>query len=128
MPYIYPLAAQLNGQALVGDGQCVTLVRQYAPVPHSSTWREGERVLGNRRLAVGTAIATFENGKYAGRASGNHSAFYLGQIRGGIWVVDQWPGKPKREVSRRFIRVKPVLPNGRFADPSNNAAAFSVIE
>jgi hypothetical protein len=85
-------------------------------------------VLGDRLLLTGTAIATFENGRYPGRASGNHAAFYSSQVSDGIWVVDQWRGRGKREVSKRFIKVKRVLPNGKFEDPSNNAAAFFVIE
>lgn len=81
------------------------------------------------RLKPGTAIATFENGRYPNRAHGNHVAFYLGQAPNGIYVMDQWndPGR-KARISRRYIRAKGKNKSGKYIKPSDNADAFSVIE
>jgi len=85
--------------------------------------------MGNRRLSPGTAIATFENGRWPGRPKGNHAAFYLSQTGTGIWVVDQWnPDVDKPLISRRFIARKEIYDDGSFERPSDNAFAFSVIK
>lgn len=128
MPYIYADARKLDGQPKVGDMECVALIRHYTKAPAATTWREGEKVLGNKALLPGTAIATFVNGRWPGRPKGNHSAFYLGQVSNGIYVVDQWPAKEKKFISKRFIYVKKVYADGSFESPSDNAAAFSVIK
>jgi len=91
-------------------------------------WRAGKPVLGNKNILPGTAIATFQNGRWPGKSKGNHSAFYLGQVSDGIYVIDQWPDKDKETISKRFIRLKKINPNGTYETPSDNAAAFSVIE
>lgn len=64
---------------MVGNHQCVALVRHYAGAPATLAWKQGEAVLGNRLLRKGTAIATFVNGKYANHQQGNHAALYMGQ-------------------------------------------------
>jgi hypothetical protein len=89
---------------------------------------EGEKVLGNKKLAEGTAIATFVKGRWPGLAQGNHSAVYLGQVSNGIYVIDQWPAASKKFISKRFIYVKKINPDGTYVEPSDNAAAFSVIK
>lgn len=80
----------------------------------------------------GTAIATFENGRYPNRPHGNHAAFFIryqlgpGGVRTGIWVADQY-------LSTQRIRVRLLKPliaksNGKFVHVSDNALAFSVID
>lgn len=129
MPYIYSNAASLHGKTKVDGGECVALIRHCTSAPAAQTWREGEAVMGNKKLLPGTAIATFERGRWPGRNTGNHAAFYLGQTRDGIWVVDQWnAGGAKPTISRRFIVRKEIYDDGSYEDPSDNAFAFSVIK
>jgi hypothetical protein len=96
--------------------------------PATAVWRQGDRVLGNKSLRPGTAIATFVKGRWPALKKGNHSAFYVGQVSNGIYVIDQWPGRDKKFISKRFIYVKKIFADGSFETPSDNAAAFSVIE
>lgn len=92
-------------------------------------WREGEKVFGNKRIKVGTAIATFEKGRWPGRPSGNHAAFYIGQDSTAIYVVDQWnKGDTLKQIRLRKIVLKKANPDGTYVNPSDNALAFSVIE
>jgi hypothetical protein len=128
MPYIYANARKLDGQPKIGDLECVALIRHYTNAPPAAMWREGERVLGNKNLQPGTAIATFVKGRWPGLSHGNHSAFYLGQVSNGIYVVDQWPAKEKKFITKRFIYSKKAYADGSFETPSDNAAAFSVIK
>jgi hypothetical protein len=126
MAYIYKNVDELDGTDLVGSHSCVALVQHYAHVPHTSLWKEGKAVKGDLTVAKGTAIATFVKGRYPNHGHGNHAAFFVSQDVGGIYVVDQWKGKP--EVSKRYLRSKGTNEDGSFIDPSNNADAFSVIE
>ena len=129
MPYIYPSAALLHGKPKVGGGECVALIRHYTGAPPTKIWHQGEEVWGNKKILPGTAIATFEKGRWPGRAKGNHAAFYLGQISTGIWVVDQWnPDDDKPLISRRFIVRREIYDDGTYQKPSDNAFAFSVIK
>lgn len=113
---------------MVGNHQCIELVRHYAGAPATLAWKRGEAVLGNRLLRKGTAIATFVNGKYANHQQGNHAALYMGQTLDGILVMDQWGGKRPGIVTSRTLRAKGQYKNGLHIDPSNNADAFFVIE
>jgi hypothetical protein len=129
MSYIYANVDVLEGTNKVGSGGCVRLVQHYAHVPHTSLWREGERVKGNSTIRKGTAIATFVDGKYPNNATGNHAAFYLRQDDIGIWIMDQWVSNTtKPRVSSRRIRFKGQDSDGSFVTPSDNGDAFSVIE
>ncbi|MFC5472465.1 BPSL0067 family protein [Paraherbaspirillum soli] len=129
MSYLYSKVDELDQSDLVGSHQCVALIQHYAHVPHTSSWKKGKDVLGDVSIAKGTAIATFVNGKYQNHSHGNHAAFYIGQESGGIWIMDQWKGDPKKpKVSKRFVRTRGKLKNGSYVEPSNNAEAFSVIE
>lgn len=128
MPYIYPQVFSLHGQSKLEDEECVALIRRFTTAPHSSAWRQGADVMGNKKILPGTAIATFENGRYPSRSNGNHSAFYLSQLRTGIWVIDQWRGPRKRLISKRFIGRREIWDDGTFDRPSDNCFAFSVIE
>lgn len=90
MSYVYPQAADLKDQPVVGSHQCVALVQEYAGAPTTPHWRQGESVVGNTMLKPGTAIATFFHGRYPSHRHGNHAALYVRQGIGGIYIADQW--------------------------------------
>lgn len=128
MSYHHADARSLDGKPKIGDAECVTLTRHYTNAPATRLWRQGAKVLGNKAILPGTAIANFENGRWPGRSKGNHSAFYLGQVSDGIYVVDQWPSLEKKNISIRFIGKKGRHQDGTYANPTDNADAFWVIE
>jgi hypothetical protein len=129
MSYVYPEVDELEGTEKVGSKQCVALVQHYAKLPSATLWKEGKRIAGDLSIGKGIAIATFVNGKYESRKTGNHAAFYISQDAGGIWVMDQWANDiTKPNVSKRYIRRKGKNTKGGYVDPSNNADAYSVIE
>jgi len=126
MPYVYSQVDNLEGKSLVSTGSCAALVQYYTRMGLTNTWKEGENVRKNREITKGTAVATFENGKYPNRPHGNHAAFYLSQDGMGIWVMDQW--KEKGKISRRRLYFKGKSSSGKYIDPSNNGDALSIIE
>lgn len=131
MPYSYSEVETLEGLSKVGTKQCVVLVQRYARAPApTSTWTQGALVKGNITLKKGTAIATFEDGKYPNRPHGNHAALYISQNAVGIVVMDQWlDDKAKPFVSKRTIRFKGKDKNGKLVGNSgDNGDAYSVIE
>ncbi|MGE0222244.1 MAG: BPSL0067 family protein [Acetobacteraceae bacterium] len=104
---------------VVGNGHCVAYVKQVSGAPASSLWKQGEAVRGND-LPVGTAIATFQDGRYQNATNGNsHAAIYLSQDSSGIWVYDQWLGQP---VHKRLIRFR-----GGAGTPNNDGDAYAVV-
>ena len=103
----------------VGSGQCVALVQAATNAPHTSLWTEGPAVWGNTNIPVGTAIATFIDGKYPSKPHGNHAAIYMGQDATGIQVIDQWLGQKPH---KRTIRI-----NNSSSNIVNHADAYSVI-
>lgn len=121
-PYLAARPAAFEGN-VVGAGHCVDFVKAAASAPHTAAWRKGPEVRGNPHILPGTAIATFEaDGTYT-NASGNHAAIYLGQDERGIWVYDQWRGRP---VHRRLIRFEGGRGSGR-GSKSNDGTRFAVI-
>lgn len=128
MPYIYANVLSLDKQPKLADEECVALIRKYTSAPHTAAWKQGEPVIGNKKIRLGTAIATFEHGRYPRRPTQKHSAFYIGQISTGIWVIDQWPSKDKKTISKRFIQRRDIFDDGTCFRPSDNAFAFYVIE
>jgi hypothetical protein len=123
MAYICSNPDAWNQKPLVGDGQCVAFVKAAAMTPASSLWKEGDKVKGNTTIARGTAIATFENGTYPNRSTGNHAAIYLEQDKKlGILVYDQWATKPDKVVSKRRLTW------GGRGSASNDGDRFSVIK
>ncbi len=46
MSRVYGSVDLLQGQPLVGDGECVTLVKRYAHLGSTATWRAGKKVWG----------------------------------------------------------------------------------
>jgi hypothetical protein len=88
---------------VIGNGHCVGFVRHIADVPVTSEWRQGPRVRHNK-VASGTVIATFRNGRYQNDIDGNsHAAIFLEEKPDGLHVVDQWIGRP---VGPRIIRFR----------------------
>jgi hypothetical protein len=133
MPHVYTKVRELAGHELVGSGDCLELVKAFAPGligTTTSSWRPGERVVDvAHKLAPGTAIATFENGRYPHSVTGQHAAFFVSSAGAGIWVMDQWKNDPRKPVvSLRHIERKGKTKDGKWKDPSNNAEAFSIIE
>ncbi len=127
MPYRYDNVDELDKHELVGSHQCVALVQLFAKAPVTANWRQGDAVVGNRMLRKGTAIATFENGRYPNKPHGNHAALYLRQGIGGIYVMDQWRSKKDKQITARFIPSLGKDKNGKYISPSDNADAFFVI-
>ena len=121
MPFIVHNAPLWEGRK-VGTGQCVALVQAASHVPNTASWKQGIRVLSASagEIAVGTVIATMEDGHYANHSHGNHAAIYLGHDATGIYVIDQWIGHPARP---RFIQDR-----GNQGSPSNDASKFYVVE
>lgn len=133
MPFIYSSAVALKDKPKVGTHECVALVQHYTKAGSTKTWVAGERVIGNLTIRIGTAIATFRNGKYASDEKNNHAAFFLRHgPNGSIVVVDQWkdrPGREPRNISVRTIeRRGGPHSNGSWPFESDNADAFFVIE
>jgi hypothetical protein len=129
MPHVYAKVDDLDGTDKVGSHQCVALVQHYGKLPSTSAWKEGAAVMGNDKIARGTAIATFVDGKYKSLPTGNHAGFLVSQDPKGLWIMDQWNNdKTKPKVSKRYLTRKGKDAKGNFIDPSNNADAYSVIE
>jgi hypothetical protein len=128
MPFVIPEARSLQGHPLVGKGECVELIKQMVPglIGHSTEdWRPGAHVLDTENLPVGTAIATFVNGRFPRRNTGQHAALFLGYAgKAALWVMDQWA----HDENRRKVWAR-VIHHGRPGDTqSNSAEAFYVIE
>ena len=102
---------------VVGDGHCVSLIKQCSPAPLTDQWRPGARVLDSQPRP-GTVIATFKNGRYPNK-TGHHAAIYIKHDSSGIWVWDQWLGKP---VHKRLIRFRDDNVN-----PGNTAQKYRVV-
>ncbi|WP_256081229.1 BPSL0067 family protein [Massilia sp. YIM B04103] len=90
---------------VVGNGQCVTLVKKLTGAPASSLWKEGNSIwsliAAGKTIPSGTAIATFFNGRYPNYSTGNHAAIFLRVVANGIEVFDQWTTvKPAKRTIR----------------------------
>ncbi|MCA1247722.1 BPSL0067 family protein [Massilia sp. MS-15] len=117
-----------------GEWDCVALVQSLTGVGHTSTWRPGERVMDAKNIPVGTVIATFEDGRYPNRSTGNHAALFLyfgpKSLKTGkpsyIAVMDQWRSKPKISARSIWPRGKSHAEGG-WADDSDNAETFYVV-
>jgi hypothetical protein len=96
-------AASYDKKPVIGNSQCAVLVEVLAHAPHTSLWRQGQKVRGNFNILEGTAIATFNSqGRYPNQPTGNHAALYLRQDPGGIWVIEQYVGL--EAIQERHIR------------------------
>lgn len=110
-------SASLYKNQVVGDGHCVSLIRQCSAAPRTNEWRPGSSVL-NSQPRPGTVIATFKNGRYPNQ-TGHHAAIYIKHDETGIWVWDQWVGKP---VHKRLIRIR-----NDNASPGNTAQHYKIV-
>lgn len=138
MPYVYREVKKLEGQPKVDGGECVRLVQHYAGAGHTSTWRQGERVLDSKVIPVGTVIANFTHqGRWPGLPKGNHAALFLGFGPIGadgkptsIIVMDQWASPRKKTISARSIlrRGAKRHNDGNPYDDSDNAEHFYVVK
>ena len=135
MSHIFSPAKSLEGKDKVGDGNCVALVQHLTKVGHTSTWRPGIRVLDASSLATGTVIATFVNGRYPNKSTGNHAALFLyagtrDRETGKpayIAVMDQWKSKVKISARTIFPRGSKTHAQGNRYDDSDNADHFYVV-
>ncbi|MDN2708419.1 BPSL0067 family protein [Janthinobacterium sp. SUN118] len=122
MPYI-ARADYAKQKEVVGNGQCDTLVQHLAGARASSLWREGASVpdlLEKGRIAKGTVIATFVNGRYQHLPHGNHAALFIRQVPGGIEIFDQ---RRNHKPGTRVIHF------GRSAaGPANRPERYAVVE
>lgn len=95
--YASDIASWENKTALVGDGNCTTLVQAATGAPPTSwpQWIQGPKVKGNGKIPSGTAIASgWVDGKYISKPKDNHAAIFVKDVDGtGIVVVDQWKHK-----------------------------------
>jgi len=102
---------------------CVFLVRAVIPMlPHSSQWQEGDPVTPEsvKDLAPGTAIATFEDGRYGNASHGNHAAIFLNAVpkdgEPGIHILDQYAGRRgEGKAETRFYPFNPTKGSHYFA-------------
>jgi hypothetical protein len=85
--------------------------------------KEGGKVGAAADLPAGTAIATFQKGRYQNRSTGNHAPFFLRVERTGIWIVEQYRNIKDGLIRKRFVSYK-----GGKGSPSNDGDAYSVIE
>ncbi len=121
-------AAKFEGQVLSEEpgwarykGECAAGV-QYVfakagtPLGPTASWRPGLQVQGNA-IPAGTAIASFQNGRY----SNDHAAIYVAESKLGIEVWDQYNNPPK-PWGRRTLRF-----GSGANDRSNNGSLFYVI-
>lgn len=100
-------------------GQCVSYVTTVCPgIPvNTSRWVKGVQVKGDKTIAAGTAIATFDaEGRYVG-----HAAIYVKQDAVGIHVYDQWITGAGKPIGPRVIRWNGV-------GVSNRGDGFHVVE
>lgn len=115
------LMSQYEGKAVgsgPNKGECATGVQVIfidagKPLGLTKTWKPGPRVKGNK-VAPGTAIASFKDGKYW-----HHTAIFVAETSDGLEVWDQWAGQPWH---KRTLRFKKDMTDG-----SNNGKLFYVI-
>lgn len=127
MEQVFAGAPALQRKPKVGDGQCVALIQHYTTAGWTGRWRQGAAVLGNRILRPGTAIATFEKGRWPLHPHKKHAAFFLRYDPEGFWVIDQYRGR--NYIQSRLIKVASEAERAKATyTPSNDAAKFYVIE
>jgi hypothetical protein len=98
----------------VGDGQCVSLVKAYDPaLGAASTWKPGDKITKDKNIAPFAPAATFVDGVYPNKPSGNHAVIVLENTNRGLLVLDQYTGK---RASPRLISFQ-----GGRDDPDNQA-------
>jgi hypothetical protein len=144
-PFVLIDYAKYVDGKVIGSGSCVALPQTLVPaLGHTSTWRRGDAVAGNKAILSGTVVATFEtDGKYHSNNHDNHAAIYIsevtaganGETQTGIKVLDQWTGKsPSTRVMsttnyathKKAVKTKHGV-NTMYENPSNNGNALFVV-
>jgi|GEM_PF-2294755 len=118
-PYVN---ANYKVKGVVGNGECVALVKKVFGLPSTKEWIAGQAITapGSPPLSTGTAIATFnEDGLYPqGKDTPKHAAIFVGYTEDGMTVYDQWKGQPPHTRLIYFDDTK---------NTQNNASNYSVI-
>lgn len=147
MPRTYLNALALEGEPKVAGGECARLLQHFIPgIGLTSSWRPGENVVdvlaSGRSIPIGTAIATFVNGRYPTHGR-RHAALYLGPNMScksspktgkcslmSIRMMDQWNADPGSRFQKDKIAARTVRIYGKnSAYPlSDNASMFYIIE
>jgi hypothetical protein len=116
----------------VGTGQCVALIQEYVKgigspyrSPGHPGGQPGPRV---KDMAPGTipkssVIATFWNGAFPQRNSGQHAAFYLGHDAKGIKVAEQWLGTSPKAAAKIRGGTGVIYFNGKALPEDQSGAA-----
>jgi hypothetical protein len=110
-PYIAKPADLVARQEPFGNGQCVALVRTLTGAPNHELWSEGAKLADAVRtangIATGTAIATFVDGAYPSKDTGNHAAIFVSAAAdlSRVVVCDQWHGQPPHLRTLIFDRL-----------------------
>jgi len=138
MPHVYRDVRKLQDKSKVDGGECVRLVQHYTNVGHTSTWRQGDRVLDLKFLEPGTVIANFtRQGRWPGKPKGNHAAFFVEFGPRGpdgkptsIVMMDQWTDARKKTINARTVPRRGVKlhSEGNLFDDSDNAEHFYVVK
>jgi hypothetical protein len=115
-------------------GQCVQLVQKYlVGVGSTRGWKfEDQAVLELSNIQPGTVVGNQKNGRWPGLSHGNHVGIFLryggrSMTTGkyiGFYIVEQFVSNGVDKVQVRFLIDKGKFGDGRFKDPSNNAAAY----
>jgi hypothetical protein len=141
MPHILKNPEKYIGHGLVGEGNCVDLIKgtiDDLKERSTATWKPGELVLASKDLKKGTAIATFLCGRYPqDGVTGKHAAIFLRYwgkpnpdgTYNSILVLDQWKsrGNAMTRELRKTGRTGMACSGGIY-DASNTLDAFYVIE
>jgi hypothetical protein len=125
MSYVAPDVNAYMGQS-VPNGQCVAYVKAAAGCPSTDQWASGKPARNNKDMSMGTAIATFQDGKYNNYTDGrSHAAIFLSQDDNGLVVHDQWK---KRDGTFQVVHERTIAFRGGVGKPRNDGDAYSVIE
>jgi hypothetical protein len=117
-----------DGRPAVGSKQCVALVQVAADAPQTKFWKQGDNVQ-QHPPEKGTAIATFQDGKYQNDTHGlSHAALFVEMTTSGdgFWVVDQWDNAHDHHPPKKRM-IPFVHPPGSTDTPANRGSAFSII-
>jgi RHS repeat-associated protein len=116
------------------NNECVDLTKKFSGMGNfvdTSLWRAGPKVVDDKDIKPGTAIATFNTtgknkGHYPKGDVPKNSGIYLGPgVNGSVWILDQWPARPQIGQKGNSPRERELLPNAPYA--SNNSNAYFVI-
>ena len=90
MPYVANNLDMWAHSPSVGSGECAVLVQRATGAPLTKNWYRGPQVITLKKIAAGTAIATFDGFHYPLGDLPKHAALFASFEESGIRVVDQW--------------------------------------